>query len=39
MKIEGKNPVKELLNSGSTIEKVMIANAFLCFVAPYILVK
>lgn len=26
MKIEGKNPVKELLNSGSTIEKVMIAN-------------
>lgn len=26
MKIEGKNPVKELLNSGSTIEKVMIAD-------------
>ncbi len=26
MKIEGKNPVKELLNSGSTIEKVIIAN-------------
>lgn len=26
MKIEGKNPVKELLNSNSTIEKVMIAD-------------
>lgn len=26
MKIEGKNPVKELLNSGSTIEKIMIAD-------------
>ncbi len=26
MKIEGKNPVKELLNAGSTIEKVMIAD-------------
>ncbi len=26
MKIEGKNPVKEILNSGSTIEKVMIAD-------------
>ena len=26
MKIEGKNPVKELLNSDSTIEKVMIAD-------------
>lgn len=26
MKIEGKNPVKEIINSGSTIEKVMIEN-------------
>lgn len=26
MKIEGKNPVKELLSSGSTIEKIIIQN-------------
>lgn len=26
MKAEGKNPVKELLNSGETIEKIMIVN-------------
>jgi 23S rRNA (guanosine2251-2'-O)-methyltransferase len=26
MKIEGKNPVKELLNSGSTIEKIMLLD-------------
>ena len=26
MKIEGKNPVKELLNSEHTIEKIMIAD-------------